>query len=296
MGQAIKQSRQDVIFTIINYTLLTILLILILYPLYFTIIASFSEPNLVGAGKVWFYPKQFTLEGYQKLFQEWRIWLGYRNTIFYTTLGTFVNLLFTLPVAYALSKREFMPRNIIMFMFVFTMFFNGGMIPTYLVVQKLGLIDSIWAMIIPKAAAVGNIIIARTFFVTNIPKELEDAASIDGCSNTRFFVRIVLPLSKAIIAALTLFYAVGHWNSFFDALIYLRTESKFPLQMFIREILVINQMNTLLNDHETMQERQRTFELIKYTIVIVANLPILIIYPLLQKHFVKGVMLGSIKG
>jgi V/A-type H+-transporting ATPase subunit A len=145
MGQAIKQSRQDVIFTIINYTLLTILLILILYPLYFTIIASFSEPNLVGAGKVWFYPKQFTLEGYQKLFQEWRIWLGYRNTIFYTTLGTFVNLLFTLPVAYALSKREFMPRNIIMFMFVFTMFFNGGMIPTYLVVQKLGLIDSIWA-------------------------------------------------------------------------------------------------------------------------------------------------------
>jgi putative aldouronate transport system permease protein len=228
MGRAIRQSRQDVIFSVVNYTLLAILLILILYPLYFTIIASFSEPNLVGAGKVWFYPKQFTLEGYQKLYQEWRIWLGYRNTIFYTALGTFVNLLFTLPVAYALSKREFMPRNIIMFMFVFTMFFSGGLIPTYLVVQKLGLIDSIWAMIVPKAAAVGNIIIARTYFTTNIPQELEDAAFIDGCSSTRFFVRIALPISKAIIAALILFYAVGHWNSYFDALIYLRTESKFP--------------------------------------------------------------------
>ncbi|MTH54945.1 ABC transporter permease subunit [Bacillus mangrovi] len=292
-----RKSKEDRIFDVLNITVLTIIAILVLYPLYFVVIASISNPDRIYSGDVWLLPKEITFEGYKRIFQDEMIWLGYKNTVIYTVLGTAVNVVLTLMAAYALSRKDLAGRNIFMLLFIFTMFFSGGLIPTYLVVKNLGLVNTIWAMILPKAIAVWNLIVARTFFQSNIPDELLEAAKIDGCSNTKFFLKVVLPLSKPIIAVLVLFYAVGHWNSYFDALIYLNDEGLYPLQLILRNILIQNEAAAnMVGDVASYAAQRRLAELIKYGVIIVAALPLLIVYPFVQKYFVKGALIGGIKG
>jgi putative aldouronate transport system permease protein len=292
-----RRSKEDKIFDLINILLVAIMVILVVYPLYFIVIASISNPNLIYEGKVWLLPKDITFEGYQRIFNDSKIWLGYKNSIIYTFVGTLVNVSCTLMAAYALSRRDLYGRNLIMFLFLFTMFFSGGLIPTYLVVKNLGLLNTMWALILPKAVAVWNVIVARTFFQTSIPNELLEAAKIDGCSDAKFFWKIVLPLSKPIVAVMVLFYAVGHWNSYFDALIYLNNEDLYPLQLILRNILIQNEASTqMMSDIDSLASKQRVSELIKYGVIIVASIPLLVLYPFVQKYFVKGVMIGGIKG
>ncbi|USK47948.1 carbohydrate ABC transporter permease [Bacillus sp. CMF12] len=292
-----RRSKEDKVFDIINVFLVAIILILVIYPLYFIVIASISDPNMIYDGKVWLLPKELTFEGYERIFQDSKIWLGYKNSIVYTVVGTIVNVSFTLMAAYALSRKDLYGRNVIMFLFLLTMFFSGGLIPTYLVVKNLGLLNTMWALILPKAVAVWNVIVAKTFFETSIPNELLEAAKMDGCSDAKFFWKIVLPLSKPIVAVMVLFYAVGHWNSYFDALIYLNNENLYPLQLILRNILIQNEASTMMiSDLESLAAKQRVSELIKYGVIIVASIPLLIVYPFVQKYFVKGVMIGGIKG
>lgn len=292
-----RKSKEDKVFDIINFFLVAIILLLVVYPLYFIVIASISDPNMIYEGKVWLLPKELTLEGYQRIFGDSKIWLGYKNSIIYTVVGTIVNVSFTLMAAYALSRKDLYGRNVIMFLFLMTMFFSGGLIPTYLVVKNLGLLNTMWALILPKAVAVWNVIVAKTFFESTIPNELLEAARIDGCSDVKFFWKIVLPLSKPIVAVMILFYAVGHWNSYFDALIYLNNENLYPLQLILRNILIQNQASTMMiSDLDSLAAKQRVSELIKYGVIIVASIPLLIVYPFVQKYFVKGVMIGGIKG
>jgi putative aldouronate transport system permease protein len=293
----LKQTRQDKIFDIVNYTLLGLFLLAVLYPLYFIVIASFSDPTAINSGQVWFWPKDITFEGYERILGDSAIWRAYRNSLFYTALGTTINLFLTLTAAYSLSRRDLVGRNFFMFMFALTMFFSGGLIPTYLVVRDLGMINTIWALVIPNAVSVWNIIIARTFFETTIPHELLEAAQIDGCSNTKFFLKIALPLAKPLIAIMVLFYGVGHWNAFFDALIYLRDEALYPLQIILRNILIQQEMSAqMVMDVESYVAQHRVAELVKYGVIMVASVPPLILYPFIQKYFVKGVFVGSIKG
>ncbi|GIP35875.1 carbohydrate ABC transporter permease [Paenibacillus sp. J2TS4] len=291
------ETRSDRIFNIINYTLLIIISIIVLYPLVFVVVASFSNPAAVMRGEVWLWPKDLTWVGYKRVFSNTEILTGYWNTIVYTVVGTAINLVMTIAAAYPLSRKDFMLRNTFTAMIVFTMFFSGGMIPTYLLIKNLGMLNSFWVMVIPGAVSVWNILIMRTFFQNGIPYEMQEAASIDGCSNMQILLRIVLPLSMPIIAVMILFYSVGHWNSYFSALIYLTDRDKYPLQLFLREILVQGQMQEMLDiSADTLSDSVMDAEAIKYAIVIVANLPILMLYPFLQKYFVKGVMIGAIKG
>ncbi|WFB55757.1 carbohydrate ABC transporter permease [Paenibacillus sp. BR1-192] len=288
------RSRADRLFDWFNYGFLALLLIVILYPLYFIVIASVSDPISVGGGKVWLFPVDFTLEGYQKILENQAIWVGYKNTILYMAVGTAVNVAITVTGAYPLSRKDMYGRNLFMFLITFTMFFSGGLIPTYLLVKSLGLMNSMWALIIPGAVSVWNLIITRTFFQHNIPEELREAADMDGCSDFRFFLQVALPLSKAILAVLVLFYGVGHWNSFFSALIYLRDEAQYPLQLVLRNILIQNEVQELMNLE--LGAGSNLSESIKYGVIIVASIPVLILYPMVQKYFVKGVMIGSLKG
>ncbi|MEH7548212.1 carbohydrate ABC transporter permease [Neobacillus vireti] len=291
------KSKEDKIFDTINFIFLTLICLAVLYPLYFVVIASISNPDLVYNGSVWLLPKEITFEGYKRIFSDSKIWLGYKNTIIYTVLGTAVQLSLTLMAAYALSRKDLYGKSFFMLMILFTMFFSGGLIPTYLVVKDLGMLNTMWAMIIPKAIAVWNLIVARSFFESSIPNELLEAGKIDGCSNTRFFLKIVLPLSKPIIAVMVLFYAVGNWNSYFDALIYLNDESLYPLQLILRNILIQNQLSVqMLSDLDNLAAQQHVGEIIKYGVIIVAAIPLLIVYPFVQKYFVKGVLIGGVKG
>ncbi|CAM4347152.1 carbohydrate ABC transporter permease [Paenibacillus alkaliterrae] len=292
----IKSNAADRWFDVLNYGFLTLLMLIVLYPLYVIVISSVSDPNSVNAGQVWLLPKGLTFEGYERIFQDERIWTGYRNSLLYTTLGTCINVVLTLTAGYALS-RNLVGRGGFMFLIVFTMFFGGGLIPSYLLIKELGMYNTIWSQVIPTAVGAWNIIMTRTFFQMTIPNELQEAAEMDGCSDAKFFWKIVLPLSTPIIAVMVLFSAVGHWNSYFQALIYLREEALQPLQIVLREILIVNetQENTLTiaqSDSETL----RIVDVMKYGIIIVACLPMLVLYPFLQRYFVKGVMIGSIKG
>lgn len=295
-----RKLRSDRVFEIINFIFLFFILIIVLYPLVYVISASISDPVYVNQGTMWLYPRGITFEGYQRVFQNPEIWSGYRNTILYTVAGTAINLLFTVPGAYALSRKDLKGRGIMMGLIVFTMFFGGGLIPSFLLVSWLGMLNTVWALLIPNAVAVYNLIICRTFFQTNIPKELQESAEIDGCSNTVLFLKIVLPLSAPIIAVMALYYGVTHWNSYFSAIIYLKDRSLYPLQLILREILVQNQMNdTMLmtgDDMEAMAKQARIADIIKYAVMIVSSLPIIIIYPFMQRFFMKGVLIGSVKG
>lgn len=291
-----RRTRGDVVFDTCLYVFSVIMLIVVLYPLYFVVLASFSRPADVAMGKVWLWPTGFTLDGYEKIFEYARLWVGYRNTIFYTVAGTAIHLLVTIPAAYMLSRRELMFRNAVMIFFTVTMFVSGGMIPIYLTLQSYRLLDTVWVMILPGCVSVYNMIIARTFFQSNIPQELIDAAKIDGCSNFRTFTTIALPLSKAIIAVIALYCAVGQWNNYFSGLIYLRSDSLVPLQIVLRDILIMNSMDGTRTLTSSMESQVRLQELIKYGIIVVSSAPIMMVYPFLQKYFAQGVMIGAIKG
>ena len=296
----IKESRGDKVFNVINFVLITICVLLVLYPLYFIVIASFSNPNTVAAGEVWLYPKDLTLDAYKTVFKNKDIVTGYLNTIYYTVVGTIFNLALALSAGYALSKKHFMGRGVIMFLIAFTMYFSGGMIASYLNVKGLGLLNTRWALIIPAGCSTYNLIVCRTFFANGVPSEIEEAAIIDGCSTFKVFFRVVLPLSKALIGVMTLYYAVAHWNSYFSALIYLtNSRDKVPLALVLREILILNTMKAAMGG-STSEELALYYanlaNLLKYALIVVSAAPLLIVYPFLQKYFDKGVMLGSIKG
>jgi putative aldouronate transport system permease protein len=292
-----KLTREDKIVTIIVYAFLGLILLAVAYPLYFVVIASISDPLLVPLGKIWIIPRGINFEGYERIFAHEEILTGYRNSLLYTAVGTLVNLAVTLTAAYSLSRSDLVGRNLIMFIFAFTMFFSGGIIPLFLIVRGLGLYDTFGAMILPVALSVWNLIIARTFFQSTIPKELLDSAKVDGCTDFRFFWSIVIPLSTAIIAVLLIFYAVGHWNRFFQALMFLRSRERFPLQLILREILIQNQFTEeMIVDDASADMAAMLGESIKYGIIIVASVPVLILYPWVQKHYVRGIMIGAIKG
>lgn len=279
------------------YISLSLVLLLVLYPLYFVVIASFSDPLLVLAGKVWAIPKSLNVESYKMVFRDPSIWTGYRNTIFYTVGGTAINMLMTLIAAYPLSKKGLKGGSVVMKLMVFTVYFNGGLIPTYLLINNMGLLNSYWVMVLPNAVAVWNIIITRTYFKMSIPVELEESAYIDGSSHINTFTKIILPLSKPIIAVMVLFYGVAHWNSFFNGLIYLNDKSKFPLQLILRSILIQNQASEeMLMGIDDTYNRKLLAETMKYALIIVTTAPILCLYPFLQRYFIKGILVGSIKG
>ena len=298
----VKRSKEDIIFDTIIFIILTIIFLVVAYPLYFIIISSISAPEAVAGGKVVLLPVDINLRGYQEVFKDNRIMRSFLNSVFYTFCGTVINLAVTLPTAYALSRSRFVLKKFVTTFYLITMFIGGGMIPTYMVVQKTGLLDSMWGLIIPGALGVYNMIVARTFFQQNISEELYEAAEIDGCSHARFFFSIALPLSGAIIAIMVLYYGVGHWNAYFNALLYMQTEEKFPLQLILRSILVQNEAqlgqaaSTSAAAREAAQQQRQLVELMKYSLIIISSIPVLILYPLIQKHFVKGVMIGSVKG
>lgn len=292
----IRTTGKDRVFDICLYTVFTIVLLIILYPLWFIVIASFSDPSAVSTGKVLFLPSGFTFDGYKSLLGQRDIWIGYKNTILYTLVGTLFALAVNIPAAYAFSRKDLVGRKPLTFFFIFTMFFNGGLIPTFLTVKDFGLYDSFWVIIIPFSVSVYNIIVARTFFENSLPPDLWDAAQIDGCGNLQFFFKMVLPLSKAVIAVIGLWVAVGHWNSYFNALIYLKDSNLYPLQLIIRNILITNQMQASLGTGEAAQIALRTANLMRYAVIIIATVPIMCIYPFVQKYFNQGVMIGAVKG
>ena len=297
MNNAIKQSTEDRVVEAISNVVLFVLAFIAIYPLYFVVIASFSDPVAVMNGEVFFAPKGITFRGYEKILAESKIWIGYANSIVYTVIATFLNVLVTMSAAFALSRPELPGRNRIMTFFMITMFFGGGLIPSYLLMQNLGLLDNRLVMIIPGLVTAWNLIIARTNIRSTIPDELLEAAKIDGCSYFGCFVKMIMPLSSAIIAVLVLYYGVGHWNSFFSAMIYLTDPDKFPLQLILREILIQSEMTLeLMSDSKAAQSAMQDVELMKFSVVIVASLPVLMLYPFLQKYFVKGVMVGAVKG
>lgn len=289
---------QDKIFDFFNIVLMSLLLIIFIWPLWFVIVASFSDPTAVWNGKVLLWPIDFGLECYKAIFDYSDIWLGYRNTIFYTVAGTIVNLIMTITIAYPLSRNDFMLRGFFSIMFMITMYFGGGLIPTYLVVRSLNMVNSPLAMIIPGAVSFHNVIITRTYFQNSIPGSLQDAAEIDGANSWQYLMKIVLPLSKPILAIMALYYGVGHWNSYFSAMIYLNDKKLYPLQIFLRNILISNSISSDLIglDVTDMAEKAKIAETMKYGIIIVAAAPLLCVYPFIQKYFVKGVMIGAIKG
>lgn len=292
----IRETGRDKVFTILNYTFLSVLLIIFLYPLIYIISSSLSSTDAVLAGDVWLWPVDFSLEGYKAVFQYKQVWTGYGNSLFYMVVGTVINISLTILAAYPLSRKEFYGGNIFMLLFLFTMLFSGGLIPNYILVKELGMLDTRWAMIIPNAMSVFNVIITRTFFKMTIPDELVEAGKIDGCSDFRFLRSVVIPLSGPIIAVMALFYSVGHWNAFFNALIYLRNQDLFPLQLILNNILVQNEIDPeMMRDVQTQASMAGLRELLKYSLIVVASLPVLVIYPFVQKHFVKGVMIGSLK-
>ncbi|MCJ8008238.1 carbohydrate ABC transporter permease [Lederbergia wuyishanensis] len=292
----IKDTGRDRVFTILNYVMLSFLLLIFVYPLIYIVSSSFSSTDAVLAGEVWLWPVDFSLEGYKAVFKYKQIWTGYGNSLFYMVVGTSINVTLTILAAYPLSRKEFYGRNFFMFLFLFTMLFSGGLIPNYLLVKELGMLDTRWAMMIPNAMSVFNVIITRTYFKMTIPDELVEAAKIDGCSDFRFLRSVVVPLSGPIIAVMSLFYAVGHWNAFFNALIYLRDPDLFPLQLILNNILVQNEIDPeVFIDIEKQASMSGLRELLKYSLIVVASLPVLVIYPFVQKHFVKGVMIGSVK-
>ncbi|OPH56214.1 sugar ABC transporter permease [Paenibacillus ferrarius] len=293
----IRESQGDRLFLVGIYFFLSLVLIIVLFPLIFIISSSFSSPQAVVSGKVWLFPVDVTLEGYKAVFRNPQIVSGYLNSLFYAVVGTAVNVVLTVMLAYPIARKTFFGRNAIMVLLVITMMFDGGLIPFYLVVKSLHILDTRWAMILPGAMAVFQVIIARTFFQTSIPDEIAEAAELDGCSDLRFIVSIVIPLSKPILAVLTLMYAVGHWNAYFDALIFLKSPDLFPLQIVLRNILILNTIDpTMVSKVDQMLAQQGLKDLLKYSLIVVASAPVLIIYPFVQKYFVKGVMIGSLKG
>jgi putative aldouronate transport system permease protein len=296
MSSPIKESAGDKLFLSFIYVILALVLVIVMYPLIYILSNSFSSPAAVSSGSVWLWPVDFSLRGYETLLKSPQVLTGYLNSLFYTTAGTAISVTLTVLIAYPLSRKTFYGRNVLMMMITFTMLFSGGLIPTYMVVRAVGMIDSRWALLIPNAIWVWQLIIARSFFKSSIPDELMEASEMDGCSDLRFMRSVVIPLSKPIIAVLVLMYAVGQWNAYFDALIYLKSDDLFPLQLILRSIIIQNNSGNTVMDALKQVERQQLSDLLKYSLIVVATLPVLIIYPFVQRYFVQGMLVGSVKG
>ena len=289
----IKKSKEDRRFTLFVYILATFFLVVSIYPLWFVLIASFSDASEVVRGNVWIAPVKFTLEGYKMMLSYTEIWVGYANTILYTVAGTCLALVVTIPAAYALSRDTLPFRKQINFYCLLTMYISGGLIPTYFLVKDLGLLDTRTLLIIMGAASIHNMIICRSFFNTSIPMELIESAKLDGCGEMGIFTRIVIPLSKAIVAVMVLYFAVGKWNAYRTGLIYLRDENKWPLQLVLRTILNANHLEA--EEVGDVADIVMQVQSMKYGVLVVASAPLLAIYPFIQKYFVKGVMIGAVK-
>ncbi len=292
----VRSLRGDRVYLTVVHIVMAVILVLTLYPIIYVISSSFSSPQAVSTGQVRLWPVDFSLRGYKEVFDYRVVWIGYGNTLFYTLAGTLLNVVLTLFAAFALSRKTLPGRGFFTFLFTFTMLFSGGLIPTYLVMRSLGIINTRWVMLLPGAISVYNMIVTRTF-LTNIPQELSEASAIDGCSDFRYFFAILLPLSKAVISVIALYYAVGHWNAYFNALIYLNDQKLFPLQVFLRDILVLNSVDaSSILDPEEAQALEGMRDLLKYALIVVSTVPIMCVYPFLQKFFAQGVMVGSVKG
>lgn len=294
INPAMKDSRGDKIFYIFNYIVLGVIALIVLYPLYFIIIASFSDPDAVLAGKVVLYPVDVTFSGYEKILERTDVWQGYLNTIIYTVLTVVLSLAVTIPAGWALSRKTLPGKKLLMVYFIIPMFFGGGLIPFYNVMSSLGLVNSMWAVILPSILSVWNLFMTKTFFESSIPNSLIEAATIDGAGPFRIFTSVVLPLAKAVIAVMALYYAVGQWNSYFNAMIFLQDETMYPLQLVLKEILIASE-STVGGSGETILEQYRLANQLKYVSVIVSSLPVLLLYPFVQKYFAQGVMIGSLK-
>lgn len=293
----IKQSPADILFDAIVLLSMIFAFVVVVYPLLYILSCSFSDRMAVTGGKVWLFPVHPTLFAYNVVFAYNKVWLGYMNSIIYMVLGTFFGVLVTILAAYPLARKGLVGKKFFSWLFLFTMLFNGGLIPTYLWMKNLHMLDTVWVMVLPGACSAWNIIIMRTYFQSSIPAELYESAELDGCSDFGTLIRIVLPLSGAVIAVISLFFAVWLWNSYFSALIYLTNENKFPLQIILRDILIMNDSNSgMMKDIDDMMRKQGIADVLRYVLIVVASAPLLIIYPFVQRYFIKGVMLGSLKG
>jgi putative aldouronate transport system permease protein len=292
----IKESPVDRVFLIAVYILLAVALIIVIAPLLYILSSSLSSPAAVSSGQVYLWPVDFSTAGYQALLGNQQIISGYVNSLIYAIAGTLISTTLTIMIAYPLSRKDFMGRNVIMALVLFTMLFQGGLIPLYMVVQNLGMLDTRWSMVLPQAVAVWQVIIARTYFRTAIPDELAEAAEIDGCGDLRFLWSVVLPLAKPMVAVIALMYGIFQWNAYFDALIYLKSPDLYPLQLVLRNVLILNTQTTGVTDVALQMERERMADLLKYSLIVVASIPVLLIYPFVARYFTKGVMIGAIKG
>lgn len=275
-----------------------IIFLLFAWPIWFIIVASFSDPNHVTAGNVWIWPVDFHLGGYELVFQNKDLLSGYRNSIFYTAAGTIVNMVMTICGAYPLSRIEFVPRKFFTIMFIITMYFSGGMVPTFLQVKNLHLVNTPWAMIIPNAVSIFYILLLRSFFMYGVPKSLEEAAKLDGASSLQVLLHVFLPIVRPTLAVLVLYYAVGHWNNYFSALLYINKRELLPLQSILREVLVSGKIDLTLGSMsaEAAMRKLKVAGTMRYSVIIVSTLPLMIVYPFIQKHFIKGIMIGAVKG
>lgn len=287
--------KSDKVFYAVITIILLLLALIVLYPMYFMVIASVSDPDALMNGDVFLLPKDITFSGYQHLINEKLIWTGYKNTILYTLSGTILNIMLTIPAGWALSRKGLPFKRFFMLMFLITMFFGGGLMPFYLTVQRLGMVGSPLSVIIPGSVSVWNLFMCRSFFEGSIPQELIEASEVDGSGHFRTFVLIILPVSKALIAVMVLFYAVGHWNSYFNAMIFLSDKKYFPLQLVLKDILTAAESTSSTASAETILEQTKLANQIKYTSIIVSSLPMILFYPFVQKHFSSGIMVGSLK-
>ena len=292
---ALRDTTGDKVFYTINAIVLGILALIVLYPLYFIVIAAISDPDAVLGGKVFLYPVNLNFDGFSKIMERKDVWLGYGNTILYTALTVVLSLIVTVPAGWALSRNTLPGKRVLMIYFIIPMFFGGGLIPFYNVMSSLGLVNTIWAIVLPSILSVWNLFMTKTFFESSIPTSLIEAAKIDGAGSFRIFFEIVLPLSKAIIAVMALYYAVGQWNSYFNAMIFLQNENLYPLQLVLKEILIASE-STVGGSGETILQQYRLANQLKYVSVIVSSVPVLLLYPFVQKYFAQGVMIGSLKG
>ena len=292
----IRDTLGDRLFYAGCYLITALFMLAVLYPLVYILSASFSSADAITSGRMWLYPVDFSLVGYKYILKYDAIWLGYRNTLLYTFAGTLINVAMTMTCAYGLSRRGMRGRRFFTMLFTFTMIFSGGMIPNYLLMKNLKILNTVWCMLLPGAISAYNLIVAKTFIENSIPSDLLEAARIDGCSDVRFFFSIVLPLSKAILAVLLLMYAAAHWNAYFNAFLYLTDKKLYPLQIFLRQILVQSNMSADMLDPEAMAQMQTLQQILKYSVIVVSTAPMLCLYPFVQKYFLQGVMIGSIKG
>lgn len=295
-GTKVKMGTGDKIFTTVNVIIMIFVCLIIVYPLYYVVLASITDPVIVSSGKLLLYPESVYLEGYKTTLGYKPLWIGYWNTIRYTVVGTIVSLICTIPAGYALSRKDLFGRKPIMFLFTFTMFFSGGIVPLFLTVKNLHIYNTIWAMVLPVAVSAYNLIVCRSFFESGVPDELLEAAQLDGCSDFGFFFRIAIPISSTIIAVMTLFYATAMWNQFFNALMFLQDEDMMPLQVILRNLVLMNQSNQMGSSAAEAVMKQKLADQLKYCVVVVSAFPLLCVYPFVQKYFAKGVTIGAVKG